>query len=151
MFWIRFHWFRIQHFRPIQIQGFKWTEIKENYSKRECLLWNFVSVPNLKVIRYFSVTKNAQIFRKNLQLTKKYDIFFFIKNCIYLSLGPHKGRSSYWRSLQPTKENIQHFKTWSFLTFFYFCGSFLPSRIRILIMMPTWLNPDPDPKHCLLE
>ncbi len=32
---------------------------------------------------------------------------------------------SYMRSLQPSKENNQHFKTWNFLTFFYFC------RIRI--------------------
>ncbi len=45
----------------------------------------------------------------------------------------HKGRPSY-RSLQPSKENIQHFKTRNFLIFFYFCGSFLlPSWIRIRI------------------
>jgi hypothetical protein len=30
---------------------------------------------------------------------------------IYLSLGLHKGRPSYRRSLQPSKEKIQHFKT----------------------------------------
>jgi len=33
-------------------------------------------------------------------------IFFSSK-----SLGLHKGRLSYRRSLQPSKENIQHFKT----------------------------------------
>ncbi len=44
-----------------------------------------------------------------------------------------KGRPSYRRSLQPSKENIQHFKTWKFFTFFCFCGSFLPSWIRIRI------------------
>jgi hypothetical protein len=47
-----------------------------------------------------------------------------------LSLGLHKGR--YKRSLQLSKENTQHFKTRNFLIFFYFCGSFLPSWIRIL-------------------
>jgi hypothetical protein len=36
---------------------------------------------------------------------------FGSKNTIYLSLGLHKGRSSYGRSLQPSKENFQHFKT----------------------------------------
>jgi hypothetical protein len=37
-------------------------------------------------------------------------IFFGIKITIYLSLGLHKGRLSYRRSLQSSKENIQHFK-----------------------------------------
>ncbi len=30
---------------------------------------------------------------------------------MYLSLGLHKGRPNYRRSLQPSKDNIQHFKT----------------------------------------
>jgi hypothetical protein len=33
------------------------------------------------------------------------------KTTIYLSIGLHKGRPSYRRSLQSSKENIQHFKT----------------------------------------
>jgi hypothetical protein len=38
--------------------------------------------------------------------------FFIQKIAIYLSLGLHKERPSYRRSLQPSKENIQHyFKT----------------------------------------
>jgi hypothetical protein len=56
---------------------------------------------------------------------------FLIKNCILLIPRIHKGRPSYRRSLQPSKENIQYLKTWKFWTFFYFCGSFLPSWIRI--------------------
>jgi hypothetical protein len=36
-------------------------------------------------------------------------IFFCSKIAIYLSLGLFKGRPSYRRSLQPSKENIQHF------------------------------------------
>ncbi len=66
------------------------------------------------------------------------------KIAIYLSLGLHKGRTSYRRSLQSSKENIQHFKTWKFFTFFYFCGSFLPSWIRIRIRnLNVDLDPDP--------
>ncbi len=57
--------------------------------------------------------------------------FFFLlsKTTIYLFLGLHKERPSYRRSLHLSKENIQHF-----------CGSFLPSWIRIRIP-----NADPDP------
>ncbi len=69
---------------------------------------------------------------KNLQLEIKF-LFSLSKLAIYLSLGLHKGRTSYRRSLQPSKENIQHFKTWKSCNFSYFCGSFLPSWIRIPI------------------
>jgi hypothetical protein len=75
-------------------------------------------------------------------------IFFKSKTTIYISLGLHKGFPSYRRSLQPSKENIQHLKTWNFLIFFYFCGSFLPSWIQIRTPEPDTdplplLNPDP--------
>ncbi len=40
-------------------------------------------------------------------------VFFWSKIAIYLSLGLHKGHPSYRRSLLPSKENIQHFKTWN--------------------------------------
>jgi hypothetical protein len=56
--------------------------------------------------------------------------FFWSKIAIYLSLGLLNGHPSYRRSLQPSKEYIQHLKTWNFLTypkFFYF----LWVRIRI--------------------
>jgi len=43
---------------------------------------------------------------------------FLIKNCI------HKGRPSYRGSLPPSKHEFSDL-------FFYFCGSFLPSWIRI--------------------
>ncbi len=64
--------------------------------------------------------------------------FFGIKTTIYLSLGLHKERPSYRRSLQLSKEAIQHFRTWTFKKNFYFWGSFLLSWIRIRI-------PNPDP------
>ncbi len=53
----------------------------------------------------------------NLQL-KKSQYFFWSKIAVYLSLGLHKGHQSYRRSLQPSKQNIQHFKTWN--VFFLF-------------------------------
>jgi hypothetical protein len=79
------------------------------------------------------------------------------KLLFFLSLGLHKGRPSYRRSLQPSKENIQYLKPWKFWTFkFYFCVSFLPSwiRIRNLNADPdptTQINADPDPKPWVLR
>ncbi len=78
---------------------------------------------------------------KKLQL--KFFFLFWSKTAIYLSLGLHKVCPSYRRSLQLSKEAIQ----WSNTSkhellpiFFYFCGSFLPSWVRIRI--PN-TNPDP--------
>jgi hypothetical protein len=72
---------------------------------------------------------------------------FLIKNAIYLSLGLHIGRPSYRRSLQPSKENNQHFKISIFFSILvgYFCppapGSALPILIRI---QQTKINANPD-------
>ncbi len=51
-------------------------------------------------------------------------------NLIYLSLGLHEEQPSYRRSLQPSKENIQHFKTIHFSYFFTVgtCWKFLGSN-----------------------
>jgi hypothetical protein len=46
---------------------------------------------------------------EKIQLTKNISILDE-KTAIYLSLGLLKGRQSYRRSLQPSKENTQHFK-----------------------------------------
>jgi hypothetical protein len=75
---------------------------------------------------------------------KKINFFLKSKTTIYeyLSLSLHKERPSYRRSLQLSKEAIQHFKTWTLKKKFYFNGSFVPSWIRIRIRIP---NPDPDP------
>ncbi len=62
-----------------------------------------------------------------------------IKKYNWLINRLHKGRPGYRRSLQSSKENIQHIKIWNSSTFFYFCGSFLPSDPDPL----TLLNPDP--------
>ena len=70
--------------------------------------------------------------------TEKKIKFFWSKTAIYLSLSLHKVCPSYRRSLQLTKEAIQHFKTWFFSTFVgHFCppgsGSAFKLRIRIRI------------------
>ncbi len=83
------------------------------------------------------------------KLKKKYSwknfLFFFDQTAIYLSLGLHKVCPGYRRSLQLTKEAIQHFKTWIFSSFVgHFCppgsGSGSGFRIRIRIHWPDWIR-----------
>jgi hypothetical protein len=51
------------------------------------------------------------------QLKKK--LFLILKKiAVSFSLGLHERRPSYRRSLQSSKEEIQHFKTWNFPHFF---------------------------------
>ncbi len=86
-------------------------------------------------------------------------IFFRSKIVIYLSLGLHKGRLSYRRSLQPSKENIQNFKKIKIYNFFQFlwvmfalldpgpdCESGSGYGFRGTIESGS--NPAPDPQHC---
>ncbi len=85
---------------------------------------------------------NDQIFKKNYSWKKNY-IFSWSKTAIYLSLGLHKVCPGYRRSLQLTKEAIQHFKTWIFSPFVgHFCppGSGSGFRIRIGIHWPDWIR-----------
>ncbi len=82
-------------------------------------------------------TKN---WRKN---TTEIFFLFLIKNCNLL-IGLLKRRPNYRRSIPYEKENIRHFKQLNLLTFFKFCGSFLPSWIRI----PLNPDQDPDPQDC---
>jgi hypothetical protein len=63
-------------------------------------------------------------------------IFFKSKIAIYLSLGLHNGRPSYRRSLQPSKENSQHFKKWNFLPFLSF---FAFNFVTLLFFLYTFL------------
>jgi len=53
----------------------------------------------------------------------------------YLGLQEEPASKSYIRILQPLKEDIQHFKTTHFFTYFFFCGHF------------ALLDPDPDTVH----
>jgi hypothetical protein len=81
---------------------------------------------------------NDQKLKKNC--SRKKLNFFISKTAIYPSLGLHKVCPSYRRSLQLSKEGINPLKHELLQIFYYFCGSFLPSWIRIWIP-----NPDPDP------
>ncbi len=80
---------------------------------------------------------------KQITVEKNFDIFL-IKIAIYLSLGLCKGSPSYRRSLQHTKENIQHCITWNFLFFILFLWVIFALLDPDSDQSPwTWLNPDP--------
>ncbi len=71
-------------------------------------------------------------FRIRIKFSSWKNSFLYIEeNAIFFNLGLHEGRQSYKRSLQPSKENIEHFKTRHFKNYFpsfYYCGSFSLSR-----------------------
>jgi hypothetical protein len=62
-----------------------------------------------------------------------------------MSLGLHKGRPSYRRSLQPSKREHPALRNMKFLPFLNFFLSFLPSWV--------WIHavPDPDPQQSLIS
>ncbi len=71
-----------------------------------------------------------------------------IKNCNLLIPRPPSRTSKLQEKPSDLKREHPAPQNMKFLTFFYFCGSFLPFwvRIRIHITNPdlmTWLNPDP--------
>ena len=78
---------------------------------------------------------NDQKLKKKLQL-KNLVFLFWSKTAIYLSLGLHKVCPTYRRSLQFSKEAIQHFKTWTFTNFFL-----------LLWVIFALLDPDPDSEY----
>ncbi len=73
-------------------------------------------------------------FWKNITDGNFFKIFLWSKTAIYLSLGIHKVCPSYRRSLQLSKEAIQHFKTWTFTNF-----------CLLLWVIFALLEPEPDP------
>ncbi len=96
---------------------------------------------------HWSLPLNNQKLKKNYNW--KFFFLFWSKIAIYLSLGLQKVCPSYRRSLQISKEAIQHFKTWTFTNFFStFVGLFCPPgsgsgfriRIRIRIHRPNWIQ-----------
>jgi hypothetical protein len=110
--------------------------------------WIRIWIQHFKWIR-IRIRFDDQNWRKFL-----FYLFFLSKILIYLSLGLRKGRPSYRRSLQPLKENIQHFKTlYLFLCLWVFfalldpdpgCKSGCGSRD------PIESRSDPDPQHWFL-
>ncbi len=113
------------------------TPRSTNLTLRICIFCSNVWRAHLYTIA--CLTQNQMIASRPPLLSVCICIFFGSKTTICLSLNLHKERPSY-RSLQLSKEAIQHFKTWTLKKKFYFCGSFLPSWFRIRIP-----NPDPDP------
>jgi hypothetical protein len=73
---------------------------------------------------------------------------------IYLSQGLQKGRLSYWRSLQPSKENIQQ-KNAIYYFYSIFVGNFCPpgfgSVSTTLIVKYIALNPKDKEKILSLQ
>ena len=67
-------------------------------------------------IQYGSRALMTKNWKKNYSW-KFFKIFFWSKTSIYQSLGLHKVYPSYRRSLQFSKEAIQHFKTWTFTNY----------------------------------
>ncbi len=68
------------------------------------------------------------------KITGEIFFFFLSKTAIYLSLSLHKVCPSYRRSLQFSKEAIQHFKTWTFTNY-----------CLLLWVIFALLDPDPYP------
>ncbi len=78
--------------------------------------------------------------RKNLHL-KQNLCFFLTKNWNFIIPLPPKGSPCYRRSLQPLKENIQHFKTWNFFfNFVLFLWVLLLSCIWIWIQQLKFIR-----------
>ncbi len=83
-------------------------------------------------------------------MTKNFNKFtagkrFLIKYCNLLI--PRPPGTGYRRSLQPSKENIQHFKTIKIIYFFSsFEGHFCPSWIHNKMRIRTLISADPDPQ-----
>ncbi len=79
---------------PVPIRGRKW----------KFLAWSFSHIYQIFYIygrSVFRIRNNSNILMKNAR---------------FLFLILHEEFSSYMRSLQTTKENVQHFKTWNFFT-----------------------------------
>jgi hypothetical protein len=80
----------------------------------------FTSVPDPHRFKCGSGSRSRDFEDQKLKRIYSWNIFFFDKKLRFISIGLHKGRPGYRRSLQPTKENIQHFKTLNFFTFSIF-------------------------------
>jgi hypothetical protein len=63
--------------------------------------------------------------KKKLTAGKNLNLLIY---CRVVFLGLHKRRPSYRKSLQPSKENIQHFKTGNLSLFSSFVGRICPPR-----------------------
>ncbi len=80
-----------------------------------------------------------------IYLQQKKLIYFWSKISIYYPWASIQDVQATGEAEKPSsKDKFQHFKTWNFWTFFYYCTYIWPSWIRIQIPNPdplTWLNP----------
>ncbi len=122
-----------------------------------CYLPTMLSIRIRIRVQYFKWTR-IQGF-DDQKWTKIQPKFFFlhvlIKNCNLLIPRPSLRTSRIQEKPSALQREHPALQTWNFLPFICFCRSFMPSRIRIRIPNPdtdplTWLNPDPDLKHCFL-
>jgi hypothetical protein len=89
---------------------------------------------------FFNADPDTGFDDQNLEqiYSRKKIIFIWSNIAFYLSLGLHKGRPSYIRSLHPSEENISHFKiTW---IFFPFVGLFGPPGSGSRSSRPKWMR-----------
>ncbi len=101
-------------------------------------LANYLNPLSITQIFYLHLFQKLNNFQWCEWLQKRLDHYFyswkmwyFFKIAIFhLFLSLYKKTSKLQEKLSVLK-GILHFKKWNLITFFYFCGSFLPSRIRI--------------------
>jgi hypothetical protein len=91
--------------------------------------------------------------KKNVTKFTAEKIFFWIKNNNLPFPRPPQRISELPKKPSALKREHPALQNIKILIFFYFCGSILPFWIRIRVPNPdtdplTWLNPNPDPKHC---
>jgi hypothetical protein len=72
--------------------------------------------------------------------------FYFYENYNFVIPRPPERTSKLQQKPSPLKREHPALQNMKFINFFYFCGSFLPSWIRIRIQ-PNKINADPYPKH----
>jgi hypothetical protein len=71
-----------------------------------------IRIQNFRLILIRLQAGSRVLMTKNLKkFTAEKNLFLLDQTTIYLFLGLHKARPIYRRSLQLSKENIQHFKT----------------------------------------
>jgi hypothetical protein len=93
----------------------------------------------------------SRVLMTNTEEKNTAEIFFISFRstiAIYLSLGLHERTSKLQEKPSALKREHPALQKMKFINFFFYvCGSFLPSWIRIRTEGPYWIrtNPDPDP------
>jgi hypothetical protein len=87
---------------------------------------------------------------KNLKKITAVKLIFGSKIAIYLSLGLHKGLTSYVQEkLSALKREHPALQSMKILYRFLYFWVILPSWIRIQQLKFIWIHADTDPQHCV--